>query len=215
MNCAPILDRRGESVASIEGAHYALFHWLPGEPPQPTAAQVEAYGAALGELHATLVDYPRDPRPGVFPYGELDRVHPRIPDPVRLETCALGIAQSAEAAEALSWWEREIAELQVFIQGPYRALPWQVIHGDVAFVNSLFLGERLTALLDFEFATPDARALDVAAALRSLLRRQEPVLFRALSAVLLHGYRSSTSLTAEELAALPTLMRLSSAVSTL
>jgi homoserine kinase type II len=210
-----ITDRRGETVVSIAEMRVALFRWLPGEPPQPTLAQVEAYGAALGELHATLADYPRDPRPGVFPYGDLDRVHPRVPDPARLDTRALAIPQSAEATETLSWWASEIAELQAFIQGPYRALPWQVIHGDVAFVNSLFLGDQLTALLDFEFATPDARALDVAAALRSLLRRRDPAMFRTLSVALLRGYRSSNTLTTEELIALPVLMRLSSAVSTL
>lgn len=211
----PLPDRHGDTVVSIDGAPCALFRWLPGTQPQPTAAQVEAFGAALGELHATLVAYPRAPRPGVFPYGDLARIHPLLSDPARLDAGALALPQRAEAADLLRWWEQEIAALRTFVEGPYRTLPWQLIHGDSAFVNALFRGEQLTALLDFEFAAPDARALDLAAALRSLLRRQDPALFASLSAALLRGYQRSNALTAEEGAALPTLMRLSSAISTL
>lgn len=212
---APLRTSVGETLVRAAGECFALFSWLPGELPKPTLIQAEAYGAGLGELHATLAGFPHDPRPGVFPSGALDVVHPHVPEPSRLASRFPQLAEEAGASEALVWWEHEVAELQSFIAGPYRALPWQVIHGDVAFVNSLFLGDRLVALLDFEFALPDARALDLAAALRSLLRRREAAVFSALAGALISGYQRWNTLTTEELTALPFLIRLNSAVSTI
>jgi Ser/Thr protein kinase RdoA (MazF antagonist) len=71
------------------------------------------------------------------------------------------------------------------------------------------------ALLDFEFAAPDARALDLAAALRSLLRSQIVPESSSLAKALVRGYRRHVALTGGEIDTIPTLIRLSSAVSTI
>jgi homoserine kinase type II len=212
---APLPARNGETLVRIQGSLYALFRWLPGTEPLPTVGQAEAYGAALGELHTVLASFPADSRPGMHSYGALDLIHPQIPDPTKLDTTALAMPQTAETAEPIEWWQHEIARLWAFVRGPYRELPWQVIHGDVAFVNSLFEGDRLTALLDFEFAMPDARALDLAGILRSLLRRKTVTESSSLARALMRGYRRHVTLTGDELEAIPTLIRLSSAVSTI
>jgi len=46
----------------------------------------------------------------------------------------------------------------------------KVIHGDFTPSNTLHAGGRLTGIIDFEFAGPDARAMDVASGLYFCLR---------------------------------------------
>jgi homoserine kinase type II len=212
---APRPSPSGTTLVQVDGALWALFTWLPGEPPHPTAGQAEAFGQALGELHRALASFPLTPRPGMAPYGALDRVHPAVPDPEQLDQYARGLVTTSEAAAAQAWWKRDVRALQAFVNGPYRQLPWQVVHGDVAFSNSLFVGERLSAMLDFEFAGPDARAIDLAAAIYGLLRHEAVDAVVPAVRSLLRGYQRTTVLAEVEQAALPQLIRLRSAVDTI
>lgn len=211
----PRLAASGATLVEADGALWGMFTWLPGEPPQPMASQVEAFGQAFGTLHRALVAFPITPRPGMQPYGALENVHPAVPDPAQLDLPAPEPGYPSESREALDWWRREIGELRTFVAGPYHKLPWQVVHGDVAFSNSLFVGERLTALLDFEFAGPDARAIDLAAAIHGLLRREAADAMVPTVRALLRGYQSAAVLTEPERAALPQLIRLRGAVDTI
>ena len=63
------------------------------------------------------------------------------------------------------------------------------------------------------FALPDVRAIDLASALRSLLRRRSLAVASELTLALLRGYRRHIVLTKTEVETLPTLLRLCSAVS--
>lgn len=107
------------------------------------------------------------------------------------------------------------AGLQTFVAGPYRTLPWQLCHNDVTPGNVLIEGSRASAVLDFEFATPAARALDVAMGLRMTMRYWEnPEPWPAIRHFC-RGYRRHLSLTEAEVLALPQLLRLRSALPTL
>jgi Ser/Thr protein kinase RdoA (MazF antagonist) len=113
------------------------------------------------------------------------------------------------------WWRTEAAQLQAFVNGPYRALPWQMCHNDFSPSNVLVAQGRVRAVLDFEFATPAARALDVAMGLRMTMRYWEnPAPWTALRRFC-RGYTRRLPLTAAELQAIPWLIRLRSAISTL
>jgi homoserine kinase type II len=211
---APHLSRRGETLCSLDGALYSLFAWLPGERPLPTPRQAQAFGQALAELHHLLAAVPTTPRPGMASYGELAHVHPAVPHPELPEHTAL-LEADAVGSATLAWWRGEVLMLQSFAAGPYRDLPWQVVHGDVAFGNSLFQGELLVALLDFEFAGPDARAIDLASALWGLLKGEERAMVAMQARALLAGYQQVQTLRDDERAALPTLIRLRNAVHTI
>jgi Ser/Thr protein kinase RdoA (MazF antagonist) len=86
-------------------------------------------------------------------------------------------------------------------------------HGDYVPANTLFHEERLSAILDFDMAQPDARAIDMATGLEFSLRlweRADPLPF---AAAFWQGYRRWVQPTAAEIAAIPTLIRLRDAVS--
>jgi homoserine kinase type II len=205
----PLPATNGNTLVSIDGALYSLFAWLPGARPLPTPGQAIAFGQALGELHTQLAPFPTAPRPGMASYGALGQIHPALPHPERLDL------PDPAASAVLSWWRRELRELEGFIAGPYRQLPRQVVHGDVAFGNSLFAGETLVALLDFEFAGPDARVIDLASALWGLLSVERGVAALPLAQALVTGYRRVVALRDDERAALPTMIRLRNVVHTI
>jgi homoserine kinase type II len=191
----------------------ALFLRLPGHrPDRRDARQAAQVGVALAQLHGVLRGYPTASRPGMSAYGDLERVHPRLSSPFDLSIDQLGLPDTSEHAALLSWWRAELAALRGFILGPYRALPWQVIHGDFALANTLFEGGRLVAILDFEFAIPDARALDLASGLVSILRVWEDQPHWDVAQAFLDGYQCALPLEEREIAALPWLMRLRNAV---
>lgn len=210
----PIATRGGETVCHGLQGWVALFPLLPGAgPDRRDPAQVEALGAALCELHAALARYPSAPRPGLSAYGDLERVHPRIPTPFGLTPDGLGLPDTPPYAGLLSWWRDELAQLRRLIEEPYRMLPQQVIHGDFGPGNTLFLGGRLVAVLDFDFAGPDARALDLASGLNFSMRIRENPEPLAIARAFCRGYARGGRLTDEEVAAIPWLLRLRDATS--
>lgn len=168
---APVPGRAGETLHRSGAGWGALFPLLPGvRPDHRDPAQVEVAGAALGELHGALADCPATMWPDLPAYGDLDRIHPAIPVPEALTPLGLGLSRDPAPDRALAWWREHLIGLRAFIAGPYRALPRQMIHGDFALGNVLWHEGRLAAVLDFEFASADARALDLASGLEFALR---------------------------------------------
>ncbi len=212
----PRRARSGETVSATAQGWQALFVRLPGTAPQPcNLDHIEAVGAALGELHTTLRRYPTDARPGVPPLGDLHRIHPRVPDPFSLKPGHLALPDAPPYDTLFSWWRSEVSFLRPFAEGAYRRLPWQVIHGDFLPANTLFDGDRLSAVVDFEFAHPDARALDVASGLNFIMRVWEnPEPWEATQRFC-HGYGRWIRLAETEAEAIPWLVRLRDAGSTL
>ena len=117
--------------------------------------------------------------------------------------------------EALRWWRAEAAQLQTVVDGPYRELPWQMCHNDLAPANVLVEAGRVSAILDFEFATPAPRALDVAMGLRMTMRVWEnPEPWDRVRRFYC-GYRRWLPLLDAEIRALPGLIRLRGAITVL
>ncbi len=194
-----------------DGGWQALFRWLPGEPPdRHDPATLAALGTALGELHGALTAVPAAVRPTWASNGTLTAIHPRVPDPATLTPRDLGLPDVAPYRAALADWRAIVRSLAPFLDGLYRALPRQVIHGDFGPGNALASGTRVTAILDFEFSLYDARALDVASGLSLTLRYRPLPLAEelALSATFCTGYARSAVLTPAEIAALPQLLLL-------
>ena len=216
---APVLDREGETLQRSAAGWGALFPLLPGERPDGRdPAQVEAVGAALGELHGALAYYPAAMWPDLPAYGDLDRIHPAIPAPEALTPRDLGLTGDTAPNRALAWWREHLIGLRAFIAGPYRALPRQMIHSDFALGNVLWHEGRLAAVLDFEFASADARAIDLASGLEFMLRPWDGEAVDELwplATAFCRGYARAGALTAAEVAAIPWLIRLRDTVSTL
>ncbi|HEX2313480.1 MAG TPA: phosphotransferase [Thermomonospora sp.] len=92
----------------------------------------------------------------------------------------------------------------------YGLLPRQVIHRDFEPRNVLVAGGRVTALLDFEFAAPDLRAIDLARGLHAWTRGTlaDDTAWEAIAAFA-GGYRTRAARTAAEARAVALLLLLS------
>jgi len=196
-----------------------LLPRIPGKPIDWRApAQITMAGAALAELHQRLARYPAATATAYVPYGALAQIHPLVADPAHLSPADLGLPTTPEYERVLAWWRAEVAALQTFIEGPYQTLPRQLIHGDVGLGNFLYAPDpergRITAILDFEFAGPDVRSLDLAAGLYFCMRIGENNNPLVNAAAFCRGYGQRQEVTAAELAALPWLIRLRNVVST-
>jgi homoserine kinase type II len=177
--------------------------------------QLVEVGAALAHLHRTLAGYGTAARAGWTGFDALDQIHPRLPQPERMDALSLGLVDRPKLVEELAWLRQEIARTAEFLAKGYRLLPRQVIHGDFAPSNTLFDQGRLTAVLDFEMALPDVRAIDVASGLIFSMRLWENQVPWPRADAFCQGYGRVQKLMPTEVAALPALMALLHVVSTI
>jgi homoserine kinase type II len=212
----PLATRDGSLITKAPGGPLALVPWLPGRRLElGNLEEVEELGATVGELQAALRGYPHVIRPGhhlfrallSFPSPQLDATEHRPEQ--------FGLPADAENAGLFATWRTEAARLRDFLAGPYRDLPVQVGHNDITHNNVLVENGRISAVLDFEYADLAPRALDLIQGLRlSMLILDGPDPLRAAQRFL-QGYRRWMILTEPEARALPTLLRLRAAITTL
>ena len=209
---APIPVGSGETFVSVGDALAALFPALEGDSvDRSNPAHARACGVALGELHAAL----REIDVGLsewFRYGDLEHIHPRVPEPWALpRELALEEASRRRLAAVLDRVRERIPEW-------YATLPQQLCHNDFSPGNLLMRGDSVGAVLDFEFVAPDVRAIDLCTcwywlALRGWNGSGE--MDEAAVQAVLDGYAAEAVplLTVEELHAMPDLVLLRGFVS--
>jgi len=215
--------RVGETLLRTPNGAYwqALFTYLPGDHLDLNdPALIESFGAALAELHGALRRYPMDAVPGMAGYTALGQIHPAVPDPYALTRDELAEGADAGSDDVRGRWHALLDATRAFIDGPYHTLPRQVIHGDVGPSNAFAHGghdRHIAAIFDFEFAMPDARAIDVASGLTHVMRlwERDDATALAMARCFARGYRRTGGLTTEETAALPQLMLLREVVGTI
>ncbi len=213
---APLPGRDGETLRRSADWWSALTPWHPGAQLNPSAPdQVELLGAAVGELLAELQHYPMLSRPGHTLFGALFQFPPPERDPFTLTPARLGVPNTSATEDLLGWWRGEAARLHVFVEGLYRSLPRQLCHNDFAPANVLVAGDRVSAVLDFEFAAPAARALDVAMGLRMAMRVWENPEPWEMVRRFCRGYTRRLSIARAEVSAMPQLLRLRGAITVL
>ncbi|QBD76238.1 hypothetical protein EPA93_09530 [Ktedonosporobacter rubrisoli] len=169
------------------------------------AAQVLAWlDTALAQLSPqSLAGSPQLPT-----FGTLKNRQGPIEDPL---VCLQQLPAAPEKIQQLSSFLEEVIEL---VPGLYRRLPQQILHRDYDPANILAEGQRVTAVLDFELAGPDLRALDLCGALswwpvQLLGSGQEWALMETFAT----AYLARFPLSEEELLALPDLCRMRDATS--
>jgi Ser/Thr protein kinase RdoA (MazF antagonist) len=202
---APLPSRAGDTIVRLPDGERlaALFELIPGQPPDRTnPTHARAIGRALGQLHRALAGIELGPPPDPERcYGALDRVHAQVPDPLAApDELPIGGDERRRLRAIL-------AELVDQVPNLYARLPRQLCHCDYGPGQTLIVGDRISGVLDFEFAGPDLRAIDVATGWywtcsRSVDDRWPPI------AAFAAGYRAVVKPTEAELAAAPTLARL-------
>jgi homoserine kinase type II len=172
----------GRSWTEVAGKPAMLFAYAPGEELSPGAITPEhcrRMGEELGRLHELAAGFAAG-RPN--PYGPA-WVAERLR---RLEAAPV----DAEAAAALPVLEDELIRANA-LPGSPRGL----VHGDLFVDNVLWIGDRVSALLDWEMSCVDPFAYDLGVALNAWCWAGGYQADRARA--LLGGYRSRHGLEPE------------------
>jgi homoserine kinase type II len=201
----PLPTRAGNSYVVAGDLVAALFPFIAGDhADRRNLRHVAACGAALGELDVMLAGVAVDP--ALSPpttYGALAHVHPLVPDPLA------AIASLPILLSRRQRMSQVVEEVMAFAAGPASMLPRQLIHGDFGSSNALIEGDRVNAVLDFEFSGPGLRAMDFAVGLWAFGRwaweTDDPW---SPSVAFASGYRRWVALSPPEIGALPSFLRL-------
>lgn len=191
-----IKDRAGYAIHELAGRPACLITFLPGVSlSYPNAAQARAAGAALGEMHRALADFPleRTNTMGVDSWAPL-----LARCGADLDTISAGLERDLAVAldDVLALWP------------PAGTLPISAIHADLFPDNVLMRGDAVGGLIDFYFSCTDIRAYDLAVMHTSWTfddagRPLDPTIGRALMA----GYRETVGLSEAERQSLSVLAK--------
>jgi homoserine kinase type II len=194
INCpTPVRDAQGRMLRTLSGRPAALVTFLEGvwiRRPQPRHCL--AVGEALARLHLAGRGF-QGKRANALGLSGWRPLYRRFQS--RADEIAPGLAATIE---------QELSELEV--RWPH-GLEQGIIHADLFPDNVFFLGDRLSALIDFYFACNDALSYDVAVMLNAWCFEADHAFNITKGRALLKGYQSVRPLTPAERDALPLLAR--------
>ena len=189
----PVPTRAGAVLGTLAGRPAAIIDFLEGMwPRRPNVAHCAAIGEALARLHLAGGDFAMT-RPN-----------------------ALSVAGwrplfdvAASRADQVQPGLREFlgAELDHLEAGWPEDLPRGIIHADLFPDNALFLGEKLSGLIDFYFACNDLLAYDVAICLNAWCFEIDHAFNVTKARAFLGAYERVRKLSEGERQALPLLAR--------
>ncbi len=189
----PVKNRAGLALGRLAGRPAVIVTFLDGYSiHHPETAHCAALGATLAQLHLAGADFAQRRRNALSVEGWRPL----------FSTCASRAEEVATGLRALV-----DAELDHMERNWPRDLPSGVIHADLFPDNVFFLGERISGLIDFYFACTDAYAYDLAICLNAWCFDAEHRYQPEKGAALLDAYRRLRPLSANEIAAFPTLAR--------
>jgi homoserine kinase type II len=189
----PVKKKNAAMLGTLAGRPAAIVTFLEGvSSRRPTNAQCAALGAALGRLHKAGADFPQK-RPNALSLAAWPHL------------VALAKDRADEVKAGLSSF---IAEELAFLQRAWpQNLPQGVIHGDLFPDNVLFLGNKVSGLIDFYFACTDFLAYDLAVSLNAWCFEPDFSFNVTKCMGLIEGYQGIRELSPAEVEALPVLLR--------
>lgn len=141
----PISRADGAYVTQVGGENIMLYDFVQGQEPEVNPATAAEIGEAVGKL-STL-------QPG----PELQKTNA-----VHIRNCQQLITEFSHATnqypDIFCYFAEQTAYLDPLLARP---LPTGIIHGDVFPNNTLFAGDKLLAIIDFEEACTDHLLMDV------------------------------------------------------
>lgn len=204
-----------EFMITLDGAQFvklsngqfgAVMPFIEGIVPQLSSeTDIKQYGKIVGELSAALQEYNGGEAIDVVRFYNLNTVHPLCTE----ET----IVQFLQAPPFLVEQDTLVILREAFhVMNDncsfFQQLPQQMIHHDVLVFNLLAnqVTGKITGVLDFDFASYDIRALELAVCVNHLLQFND----RSLTGLewFLDEYALYMKLTEEEIKSFPLLMRL-------
>jgi homoserine kinase type II len=189
----PVPMRSGETLGTLAGRPAAIIDFLEGVwPRKPNATHCALIGEALATLHIAGGDFPM-----------------RRPNALSVSGWRPLYDQAQARADSVQHGLRDFldAELRHLEAHWPRGLPEGVIHADLFPDNALFLGDRLSGLIDFYFACNDVLAYDVAICLNAWCFEPDHSFNVTKAGAMITSYQRVRPLSADEEAALPLLAR--------
>ena len=189
----PVKTRSGETLGTLVGRPAAIIDFLEGVwPRKPNAAHCAAVGQALAKMHLAGRDFPMTRANALSVSGWRPLFDQAAP---RADTLQHGLRQlmSDELDHLEKAWPK--------------TLPKGVIHADAFPDNVLFLGERLSGLIDFYFACNDILAYDIAICLNAWCFEADHSFNVTKARAFLNAYGRERKLSDAEQDALPLLAR--------
>jgi homoserine kinase type II len=194
INCPqPVKNNKGETLGTLAGRPAAIIDFLEGIwPRKPNAAHCAAVGDALAKLHLAGGDFAmsRANALSVSGWRPLFDVASARADELQPGLHAFLAAELDHLEKA---WPND--------------LPRGVIHADLFPDNVLFLGDKLSGLIDFYFACNDILAYDVAICLNAWCFEIDHSFNVTKARAFLNAYAKVRALSDAERAALPLLAR--------
>ncbi|MFM7027549.1 MAG: homoserine kinase [Chakrabartia sp.] len=190
---AALKTREGAGTITRQGKAMAMMQFMPGlSVSHPTAAQAEATGRVLGQLHAALADFPLNRPNALGPQGWFD-LAARCGDDLDRIKPGLKARVAEEVAFLKAHWPADLAH--------------SVIHADLFPDNVLMSGDTVCAVIDFYFACTEIRAWDLAVTHSSWSFDGDNQYQPAIGDALVRGYEAGFGLTAAERDAFAVLAR--------
>jgi homoserine kinase type II len=189
----PVKTRSGDTLGTLAGRPAAIIDFLEGVwPRKPNTAHCAAVGQALAKLHLAGRDFPMKRANALSVSGWRPLFDQAAP---RADTLQHGLRQlmSDELDHLEKNWPKN--------------LPEGVIHADAFPDNVLFLGERLSGLIDFYFACNDILAYDIAICLNAWCFEVDHSFNVTKARAFLNAYGRERKLSDAEQDALPLLAR--------
>lgn len=207
----PLRTVEGDTYVLVDdgtGRYACMFRYLPGVRPNGMLKETAySIGDVMGLLSEALANVQVSTPPAYPPYYELDAAHPTCSQEKIAAFCLSPPAPFADLADELREIYGSLMNFREHVP-ELRALPHQLVHGDVNDSNLLVYEQQpfeVTAVLDFEFCTRDLRAMEPAVVLSGMLV-EEPA-WDAISAFMC-GYQSRIQLSDDERQAIPLLIQL-------
>jgi len=152
----PVPTRDGRTYVELRGAVFELSESLPGGYcPDLSLAQLAETGRALARLHELGKRFRHPGKRHFVREDHISVLQPLLDELGRLPNLPLDRRE-------LTTLEREVADVSAALDGGlYDALEQSVIHGDFHPGNVLYEADRLTAVLDYDYAAPGATLRDL------------------------------------------------------
>lgn len=198
---SPVLNRAGQQLTrTANGKLAVLFRHIPGN--RPVDADARQVGRAAGELSAAMDKVRIAAKPPYQGHNFLYEIHPAVDR----ESLHRFLEQPADGwgRDELDRLKSELRHMESVAE-QFAGLPEQMIHGDLWYGNVLAKDGQVTGILDFEFASPDMRAMEVAICLAEFLEGNG---LSSYAQSFLSGFGETRKLSREEVRAMPGLLRL-------
>jgi homoserine kinase type II len=189
----PVKTRSGEALGVLAGRPAVIIDFLEGVwPRKPNAVHCAAVGQVLAKMHLAGRDFPMTRANALSVSGWRPLFDQAAP---RADTLQQGLRSlvSDELDYLEKCWPKN--------------LPEGVIHADAFPDNVLFLGDKLSGLIDFYFACNDMLAYDIAICLNAWCFEPDHSFNVTKARAFLNAYGRERPLSEAEQNALPLLAR--------